>query len=237
MAIGFEYTLSVDEQSSLTELNKFIQSISDFEVSLSLDLDYNNCMEAINKLQSEIRTLDTKMSIQINTFEIDETDLQAELYRKSRDLKLLLKVEFDDMALAQSMQEVDSPTEKIKEKAERDVVLIQDSVKKMLNNLNAQMQKANIGADIIDVDAIERSINELSLSTMKFDEIKFRAKEIKNEISGWQQAIRLQNNLLVETSTQAKQVRDAMAKANDAFKDDGGGIYADLYRLQFKNNQ
>ena len=41
MAIGFEYTLSVDEQSSLTELNKFIQSISDFEVSLSLDLDYN----------------------------------------------------------------------------------------------------------------------------------------------------------------------------------------------------
>ena len=222
MAIGFEYTLSVDEQSSLTELNKFIQSISDFEVSLSLDLDYNNCMEAINKLQSEIRTLDTKMSIQINTFEIDETDLQAELYKKSRDLKLLLKVEFDDMALAQSMQEVDSPTEKIKEKAERDVVLIQDSIKKMLNNLNAQMQKANIGADIIDVDAIERSINELSLSTMKFDEIKFRAKEIKNEISGWQQAIRLQNNLLVETSTQAKTVRDAMAKANDVFKDDGG---------------
>lgn len=222
MAIGFEYTLSVDEQSSLTELNKFIQSISDFEVSLSLDLDYNNCMEAINKLQSEIRTLDTKMSIQINTFEIDETDLQAELYRKSRDLKLLLKVEFDDMALAQSMQEVDSPTEKIKEKAERDVVLIQDSVKKMLNNLNAQMQKANISSDIIDVDSIERSIEELSLSTMKFDEIKFRAKEIKNEISGWQQAIRLQNNLLVETSTQAKQVRDAMAKANDAFKDDGG---------------
>ena len=220
MAIGFEYTLSVDEQSSLTELNKFIQAIGDLQVSLSLDLDYDNCMEAISKLQSEIRTLDTKMAIQINTFEIDETDLQAELYRKSRDLKLLLKVEFDDMALA--TQDVESPTEKIKEKAERDVVLIQDSVKKMLNNLNAQMQKANISSDIIDVDSIERSIEELSLSTMKFDEIKLRAREIKNEISGWQQAIRLQNNLLVETSTQAKQVRDAMGKANEAFKDDGG---------------
>ena len=172
MAIGFEYTLSVDEQSSLTELNKFIQAIGDLQVSLSLDLDYDNCMEAISKLQSEIRTLDTKMAIQINTFEIDETDLQAELYRKSRDLKLLLKVEFDDMALAQATHEVDSPTEKIKEKAERDVVLIQDSVKKMLNNLNAQMQKANISSDIIDVDSIERSIEESSLSTMKFDEIK-----------------------------------------------------------------
>ena len=222
MAIGFEYTLSVDEQSSLTELNKFIQAIGDLQVSLSLGLDYNNCMEAINKLQSEIRTLDTKMSIQINTFEIDETDLQAELYRKSRDLKLLLKVEFDDMALAQATQEVNSPTEKIKEKAERDVVLIQDSVKKMLNNLNAQMQKANISSDIIDVDSIERSIEELSLSTMKFDEIKLRAREIKNEISGWQQAIRLQNNLLVETSTQAKEVRSAMKEANEAFAGDGG---------------
>ena len=220
MAIGFEYTLSVDEQSSLTELNKFIQAIGDLQVSLSLGLDYDNCMEAISKLQSEIRTLDTKMAIQINTFEIDETDLQAELYRKSRDLKLLLKVEFDDMALA--TQDVDSPTEKIKEKAERDVVLIQDSVKKMLNNLNAQMQKANISSDIIDVDSIERSIEELSLSTMKFDEIKLRAREIKNEISGWQQAIRLQNNLLVETSTQAKEVRSAMKGANEAFAGDGG---------------
>ena len=218
MAIGFEYVLGVDESTSLTKLQEFVKKVEETEVKLRLDFDLSTISDAIDKVRQQINELDSNINLTISSFNINTDGLQQQLNSKAKDLKLILKVEFDDMSLKE--QQV-NPGEKIRRNFEQELELMKDSMQRMLNTLKAQMDKANIGNDIIDVNAVKRSIDELNLTESSFAEIKQRAKEIKNDIQAWQQAIKINNSMLTNTGKLTDEVRTKMkqvAEESDAAK-------------------
>lgn len=224
MAIGFEYKLGVDESSSLESIKTFIGKIEGMEAKLKLSFDASTIEEAIEKVRKQINDLDGNVNLTINNFDFDTSSIQQQLKEKTKDLKLILKVEFDDMSLKEQQL---NPGENMKKKFEQDLELMKDSMQRMLNNLKAQMDKANIGSDIIDVNAIKNSIDELNLTDATFAQVKQKAKEIKNDIQAWQQAIKLNNNLLTNTGKVTDDVRKKMQQAGNAMKMDDS---ADLAR-------
>ena len=218
MAIGFEYTLGVDENASLNSLKEFAKVVEGTEMKLKLDFDLNTISDAIDKVRKQINELDSNINLSIGSFDINTSGLQQQLNSKAKDLKLILKVEFDDMSLKE--QQV-NPGEKIRRNFEQELELMKDSMQRMLNTLKAQMDKANIGSDIIDVKAVKQSIDELNLTESSFAEIKQRAKEIKNDIQAWQQAIKINNSMLTNTGKLTDEVRTKMrqvAEESDAAK-------------------
>lgn len=218
MAIGFEYTLGVDENASLNSLKEFAKVVEGTEMKLKLDFDLGTISDAIDKVRKQINELDSNINLSIGSFDINTSGLQQQLNTKAKDLKLILKVEFDDMSLKE--QQV-NPGEKIRKNFEQELELMKDSMQRMLNTLKAQMDKANIGSDIIDVKAVKQSIDELNLTESSFAEIKQRAKEIKNDIQAWQQAIKINNSMLTNTGKLTDEVRTKMkqvAEESDAAK-------------------
>lgn len=218
MAIGFEYTLGVDENASLTSLKEFAKIVEGTEMKLKLDFDLGTISDAIDKVRQQINELDSNIKLSIGSFDINTNGLQEQLNSKAKNLKLILKVEFDDMSLKE--QQV-NPGEKIRRNFEQELELMKDSMHRMLNSLKAQMDKANIGSDIIDVKAVKQSIDELNLTEASFAEIKQRAKEIKNDIQAWQQAIKINNSMLTNTGKLTDEVRTKMkqvAEESDAAK-------------------
>ena len=230
MAIGFEYKLGVDESSSLESIEAFIGKIEGMEAKLKLSFDASTIEEAIDKVRKQINDLDGNVNLTINNFDFDTSSIQQQLKEKTKDLKLILKVEFDDMSLKEQQL---NPGETIKKNFEKDLELMKDSMQRMLNNLKAQMDKANIGSDIIDINAIKNSIDELNLTDATFAQVKEKAKEIKNDIQAWQQAIKLNNNLLTNTGKVTDDVRKKMQQAGNAMKmDDSSNLSRslDLYK-------
>lgn len=65
MAIGFKYTLGVNETASLTELNNFIDKVKDVNVTVTVDFDLSSQEEAINKLKTQLQELGKKMVIPV----------------------------------------------------------------------------------------------------------------------------------------------------------------------------
>ena len=224
MAIGFEYTLGVDESASLKNLQDFIDVVSDVETSMKLNFDIGDTREAINKLQQQISSLNSNVAINIGDFDISTHSLQTALNEKSKDVKLTLKVEFDDMALKEYQV---NPGETIKKNFEKDLQLMQDGVLRMLNNLNVQMQKANIGNDIINVEELEQKVKGIDLEITSFKEAQQVIKEVKNDIASWQQAIKLNNNLLTNTGKVTDELREKMKEVN---KEMGNDSSAELQR-------
>ena len=110
MAIGFEYTLGVDENASLNSLKEFAKVVEGTEMKLKLDFDLNTISDAIDKVRQQINELDSNINLTISSFNINTDGLQQQLNSKAKDLKLILKVEFDDMSLKE--QQV-NPGEKI----------------------------------------------------------------------------------------------------------------------------
>ena len=110
MAIGFEYILGVDESTSLTKLQEFVKKVEETEVKLRLDFDLSTISDAIDKVRQQINELDSNINLTISSFNINTDGLQQQLNSKAKDLKLILKVEFDDMSLKE--QQV-NPGEKI----------------------------------------------------------------------------------------------------------------------------
>ena len=218
MAIGFEYTLGVDENASLTSLKEFAKVVEGTEMKLKLDFDLGTISDAIDKVRQQINELDSNIKLSIGSFDINTNGLQEQLNSKAKNLKLILKVEFDDMSLKEQQA---NPGEKIRKNFEQELELMKDSMHRMLNSLKAQMDKANIGSDIIDVKAVKQSIDELNLTESSFAEIKQRAKEIKNDIQAWQQAIKINNSMLTNTGKLTDEVRTKMrqvAEESDASK-------------------
>ena len=218
MAIGFEYTLGVDENASLTSLKEFAKIVEGTEMKLKLDFDLGTISDAIDKVRQQINELDSNIKLSIGSFDINTNGLQEQLNSKAKNLKLILKVEFDDMSLKEQQA---NPGEKIRKNFEQELELMKDSMHRMLNSLKAQMDKANIGSDIIDVKAVKQSIDELNLTESSFAEIKQRAKEIKNDIQAWQQAIKINNSMLTNTGKLTDEVRTKMrqvAEESDASK-------------------
>lgn len=217
MAIGFEYTLGVDEAASLANLQAFVDKIDTMEAKIKLDFEGDITGEAIDKLATKINQLNTNLSLDINEFRIDRQALQESLNENSKRLELLLKVKFDDMEL---QSERVNPGEPIRKNFEKELALMKDSALRMLNNLSVQMQKANIGSDIIDVNEIKKSIESLDLTTSSFKNIKGEIKEIKNDIAAWQQVIKLNNNLLANTGKVTDEIRAKMKDVNTSMKMD-----------------
>lgn len=218
MAIGFEYTLGVDENASLNSLKEFAKIVEGTEMKLKLDFDLGTISDAIDKVRQQINELDSNIKLSIGSFDINTNGLQEQLNSKAKNLKLILKVEFDDMSLKEQQA---NPGEKIRKNFEQELELMKDSMHRMLNSLKAQMDKANIGSDIIDVKAVKQSIDELNLTEASFAEIKQRAKEIKNDIQAWQQAIKINNSMLTNTGKLTDEVRTKMkqvAEESDAAK-------------------
>ena len=217
MAIGFEYSLGVDEAASLANLQAFVDKIDTMEAKIKLDFEGDITGEAIDKLATKINQLNTNLSLDINEFKIDRQALQETLNENSKRLELLLKVKFDDMEL---QAERVNPGEPIRKNFEKELALMKDSALRMLNNLSVQMQRANIGSDIIDVNEIKKSIESLDLTTSSFKNIKGEIKEIKNDIAAWQQVINLNNNLLANTGKVTDGIRAKMKSVNASMKMD-----------------
>ena len=65
MAIGFEYTLGVNETESLTALNKFIEKVQEMDVKIAIDFDLSSQDEAISKLKSQLSELAKGLTIPV----------------------------------------------------------------------------------------------------------------------------------------------------------------------------
>ena len=130
MAIGFEYILGVDESTSLTKLQEFVKKVEETEVKLRLDFDLSTISDAIDKVRQQINELDSNINLTISSFNINTDGLQQQLNSKAKDLKLILKVEFDDMSLKE--QQV-NPGEKIRRNFEQEQQLMKESMQRMLN--------------------------------------------------------------------------------------------------------
>ena len=224
MAIGFKYNLGVNEAASLKNLEDFLSFVESMDAKISLDFDLSASSEMLDELQKKINQMNSALTLDINNFNIDSDTIQKELNKRMKDVKLVLGVEFDSMSL-KKLEKDGGATSKIfnSQKAAREAQLIKDSVIKTFNSLGKQLKDANLLDGAFDTSGIEAKINSLQVSNLtakSFSEMKLQAKEIKNEISGWQQAIKLQNDLLKQTSTQAADIRDKMSQANKAMEPD-----------------
>ena len=75
MALGFNYTLSVDEDNSLRSLTKFLEKVEGQKVVLGLDFDMNALSDMLKKIQTEITNASKNLTLTFGSFRVDEDEL------------------------------------------------------------------------------------------------------------------------------------------------------------------
>ena len=82
------------------------------------------------------------------------------------------------------------------------------------------MAKNGIGDDLIPIQDIMNSIDELGKMDLKIQDINKQAKLIRQEIQSWNQVTTAQTKLFETTATQANELADNMLKINQANAND-----------------
>ena len=215
MALGFNYTLSVDEDNSLRSLTKFLEKVEGQKVVLGLDFDMNALSDMLKKIQTEITNASKNLTLTFGSFRIDEDELQRTLKQAGQNTKVAanVAVNLDDgdmKTVAQAFGGV--PVE-----LEREINKIKDSLTVSLNNL-AQSAKNNGLQNLIPIDEIEHSIKELHKTGNSLGEIRKEASFVRQEISSWSQVAKGQAAIFRTTATEAGTVADRVESINKSME-------------------
>ena len=215
MALGFNYTLSVDEDNSLRSLTKFLEKVEGQKVVLGLDFDMNALSDMLKKIQTEITNASKNLTLTFGSFRIDEDELQRTLKQAGQDTKVAanVAVNLDDG----DMKGITQAFSDVPITLEREINKIKDSLTVSLNNL-AQSAKNNGLQNLIPIDEIERSIKELHTTGNSLGEIRKEASFVRQEISSWSQVAKGQAAIFRTTATEAGTVADRVASINKSME-------------------
>ena len=215
MALGFNYTLSVDEDNSLRSLTKFLEKVEGQKVVLGLDFDMNALSDMLRKIQTEITNASKNLTLTFGSFRIDEDELQRTLKQAGQDTKVAanVAVNLDDG----DMKGITQAFSDVPITLEREINKIKDSLTVSLNNL-AQSAKNNGLQNLIPIDEIERSIKELHTTGNSLGEIRKEASFVRQEISSWSQVAKGQAAIFRTTATEAGTVADRVASINKSME-------------------
>ena len=215
MALGFNYTLSVDEDNSLRSLTKFLEKVEGQKVVLGLDFDMNALSDMLKKIQTEITNASKNLTLTFGSFRIDEDELQRTLKQAGQNTKVAanVAVNLDDG----DMKGITQAFSGVPVELEREINKIKDSLTVSLNNL-AQSAKNNGLQNLIPIDEIERSIKELHTTGNSLGEIRKEASFVRQEISSWSQVAKGQAAIFRTTATEAGTVADRVASINKSME-------------------
>ena len=215
MALGFNYTLSVDEDNSLRSLTKFLEKVEGQKVVLGLDFDMNALSDMLKKIQTEITNASKNLTLTFGSFRIDEDELQRTLKQAGQNTKVAanVAVNIDDG----DMKGITQAFSGVPVELEREINKIKDSLTVSLNNL-AQSAKNNGLQNLIPIDEIERSIKELHTTGNSLGEIRKEASFVRQEISSWSQVAKGQAAIFRTTATEAGTVADRVASINKSME-------------------
>ena len=217
MALGFNYTLSVDETKSLNDLNKFLEKIQDQKVTIGLDFDMDALNNMLDKIQKEIDNASKNMRISFGNVDIDTTKMEQAFKKAADDVDIKAKVTPEvDMS---SMKGITQPFEQVTVDIEREINRIKDGLTISLNNLMSTATKQGFGGtDLAETlfGDIQESINELSNMGGNLKEVRQEAAFVRQEIASWSQAMKSNGDFLRTTATDANYLADSMAKINES---------------------
>ena len=227
MALGFNYTLSVDEDNSLRSLTKFLEKVEGQKVVLGLDFDMNALSDMLKKIQNEITNASKNLTLTFGSFRIDEDELQRTLKQAGQNTKVDadVSVNVDEGSLkgiAQTFSDV--PVQ-----LEREINKIKDSLIVSLNNL-AQSAEKNGLQNLIPIEDIRHSINELHNTGDSLKEIRKEASFVRQEISSWSQYAKGMTGLYQTTAVEASKLADEVEEINRKAKSDA--IKSQIKHLQ-----
>ena len=218
MALGFNYTLSVNESASLKSLEDFTKKIGDKTLKIGIDFDMDSFNTMIDKIQDKLDGITDKLRLEFGEFDVDVDALQKQLKKVGDKVKLSIPAEIEvrERDLEQPLKDTG---ESVGNSVERQIKVIQDSLILSLNNLAQKVSKNGMD-DIIPVEDIMRSIDELGKMDLKIQDVNKQAKLIRQEIQSWSQVTTSQVKLFETTATKASEVADAVTSINKANADD-----------------
>ena len=214
MALGFNYTLSVNESASLKNLEDFAKKIGDKTLKIGIDFDMDSFNSMIDKIQDKLDGITDKLKLEFGEFDVDIDALQKQLKKVGDKVKLNIPAEIEVR-----QDEIAKPLEDtgrtIGDGVEKQIQVIQDSLILSLNNLAQKVSKNGMD-DIIPVEDIMQSIDQLGKMDLKIQDVNKQAKLIRQEIQSWNQVTTAQTELFKTTATAANEVADAALKINKA---------------------
>ena len=218
MALGFNYTLSVNESKSLTDLDEFLKKVSGKNVKIGLDFDLDSFNSMIDKIQDKLDDISGKLKLEFGDFDVDVEALQTKLRKVGDKVKLNIpaEIEVKEHDIKKPLETTGSDVGKSVGKS---IGEIQDSLILALNNLSSKVAKNGL-EDLIPVDDIKKSIDELNKSGLEMQEVNKQARLIKQEIQAWSQVTTAQNKLFETTATKANQVAKVVNQMNQNSKQD-----------------
>ena len=222
MALGFNYTLSVNESASLKNLEDFTKKIGDKTIKIGIDFDMDSFDTMIDKIQDKLDGITDKLRLEFGEFDVDVDALQKQLKKVGDKVKLSIPAEIEvrekevDKALG-------SAGDGLGDKVQHRIQNLQDSLTIALNNLAKKVNENGL-QDFIPIEDIRRSIAELDRMDGGLKAVNQYAKDIRQEIQSWNQVTTAQNELFKTTATKASDVADEVVKINkqassDALKD------------------
>ena len=217
MALGFNYTLSVNESASLKNLEDFTKKIGDKTIKIGIDFDMDSFDTMIDKIQDKLDGITDKLRLEFGEFDVDIDALQKQLRKVGDKVKLSIPAEIEvrekevDKALG-------SAGDGLGDKVQHRIQNLQDSLTIALNNLAKKVNENGLQG-FIPIEDIRRSIAELDRMDGGLKAVNQYAKDIRQEIQSWNQVTTAQNELFKTTATKASDVADEVTKINKAASD------------------
>ena len=211
MALGFNYTLSVDEDTSLRSLTSFLEKVQGQTVVVGLDFDMNALSDMLSKIQSEITNASKNLTLTFGSFRVDQDELQKTLKQAGQNSNMAtnVKVNVDE----NDLDGITQPFKDVPATLDREINKIKDSLVVSLNNLAVSAQNNGL-QNLIPIEEIKRSIDELDKTGSSLGEIRKEASFVRQEISSWNQFTKGQAEMYKATAIQASEVADEVARIN-----------------------
>ena len=229
MALGFNYTLSVDEDTSLRSLTNFLEKVQGQTVVVGLDFDMNALSDMLSKIQAEITNASKNLTLTFGSFRVDQDELQKTLREAGQNSKMSTDVNVN--VNDKDLDGITAPFKDVPIELEREINKIKDSLIVSLNNL-AQSAKNNGLQDLIPIDEIEASIRELHRAGNSLGEIRKEASFVRQEISSWSQVAKGQAAIFNTTATAASNAANSIRSINASMEVKG----LENYRRQLQVN-
>ena len=217
MALGFNYTLSVNESASLKNLEDFTKKLNGTTMKIGIDFDMDSFNSMIDKIQDKLDGITDKLKLEFGEFDVDIEALQKQLKKVGDKVKLNIPAEIE-VKEAEIEKPLETTGRSIGDSVEKQIQVIQDSLILSLNNLAQKVSKNGMD-DIIPVEDIMQSIDQLGKMDLKIQDVNKQAKLIRQEIQSWNQVTTAQTELFKTTATAANDVADAVIKMNKSNAD------------------
>ena len=217
MALGFNYTLSVNESASLKNLEDFTEKIGDKTVKIGIDFDMDSFDTMIDKIQDKLDGITDKLRLEFGEFDVDVDALQKQLRKVGDKVKLSIPAEIE-VREKEVEKALGSAGDGLGDKVQHRIQNLQDSLTIALNNLAKKVNENGLEG-FIPIEDIRRSIAELDRMDGGLKAVNQYAKDIRQEIQSWNQVTTAQNELFKTTATKASDVADEVTKINKAASD------------------